>query len=184
MAHKAIPDQGHPHLSLGRQRYCKGRGHTATAGAGTGDGGIPPVSAIPCSLLQATTSWKAQFILLNLTRTLCSLAQSSQHRAARMYFKLFYPSEVAGSTQIAFWGWCQAYTNHLAVLCMVGADPHARDRPNHSPAQITSSVPWHYLAIGKENFDSICLILVQNWVFSSLTYGASELRFGLIPPIT
>lgn len=128
---KAIPEQGHPHLSLSRWWCCKRQWHTAAAGPGTGDGGMAPVSAVPCFPPQAAANRKAQFTLVNLTCTLCSLAQSSQHRAAHMYFKLFYLSEVAGSIQTAFWGWCPAHANPLAVLCIVGADPHARD---HSPA--------------------------------------------------
>jgi len=43
-----------------------------------------------------------------------------------------------------------------------GADPHARDHSNHSPAQITISDPCQHLAVGKEKLDSICLVLVQN----------------------
>lgn len=163
MAHsiKTIPDQGHPHLSLSRWWCCKGHCHTDAAGPNTGDGGVHPVSAVPCCHLQAIVNRKAQFTLVNLTYIICSLVQSTWHREAHIYFQFFYPSEVANSIQTAFWGWCLAQTKpHGCAGCcccwFLCWEP---------PAQITDSVPWHHLAIGKENLDSICLILVQNWVF-------------------
>lgn len=123
MAHssKAMPDQGYPHLSLGKRWPCKGQCHTDAAGPDTGDSGMHPVSAVPCHL-QATANTKAQFTPVNLTCMICSLALSTWHRKAHIYFQLFYLSEVTDSTQTAFWGWCLAHTNPLAVLAVVVAD--------------------------------------------------------------
>lgn len=71
------------------------------------------------------------------------------------------------ASKLCFGDGALAHTNLLAVLWIVDAGPQASDHFNCSPAQITNSVPWHHLAIGKENLDSVCLIFAQNWVFFS-----------------